>query len=418
MDLLTVRSAVWLASLLGVGCFHRFFEGAAPLSLDSGVALDARPIIDGGDDCLGGCSGTTPYCDANSHLCVACRDGGDCSGSFGCSLEKHVCAPCLLHRECATSVCKLDGSCALLSELLIVDNSASCQTSAHPLADLPYCELADALPQLDLNHVILVVVGSERPYRALALAPSLTRTLLVGRDQAGRRARVSGLSVGPAAIAASVAIDNIDIVNAADDGFDCDVGSGKPLSVALTDVHIHDSKGWALVGRGCDLNFDRGLVGPHNQLGGLSLASSSFKLTNLAIFQNEGSALTVEQNRPSGELGFSTLVGNRGAISLMSGSPFSVSSSIVIQNGAGQLSGALQLSQVVVGKEDSGMLPGTVHATPVFTGSGYQLAMDDPANQGDTGCCIDKASSGPARDAFGNRRPRGASYDIGAHEAQ
>ncbi len=412
-----MRRPLLLALFFFAACFHRFYQdyvGVAADASDGAISSDA-PV----SGCqTANCGGKTPFCEPDTHQCVGCRDGKDCSETRGCSQESHTCTDCTFHSECASSFCKLDGSCAATNELLIVDNGVSCQSIGNPIGNLPYCEIADALPHVDLNHVRLLVNGSDRAYRAVSLPIGMPELFIVGAAP-GHLPVIAGLSIGQAIISTSVSVDNVEIAASSGSGFDCTAdGGSKPIALQLSRVRIHDCAGWAVHSVGCDLNLDAGLIGPHNRQGGLSLSHTSFQISNSVIFMNDGPPLIADQNRSSGEVGFSTLIANSGAVSCKSGSPFSINHSIVLQNGASQFDGALTLSQVVVGKDDNSAIAGAVKSTPVFAGDYYQLAKGDPANAGDNGCCVDKATAGPPYDALGNKRPRGRSYDIGAHEVQ
>jgi hypothetical protein len=115
--------------------------------------------------------------------------------------------------------------------------------------------------------------------------------------------------------------------------------------------------------------------------------------------------------------------------------PQTIDSSIVWGNGYGsqtsggttmmtQFDGLCTLTNVVTGTDN---YANAIKKTPVFVASGsstphdYHLKLNDPANVGASGCCVDKiapAAGLPNHDVDNDTRPLGAGLDIGADEAQ
>jgi hypothetical protein len=184
--------------------------------------------------------------------------------------------------------------------------------------------------------------------------------------------------------------------------------------------------------------LDANEIGPMNAGGGIRVASTTFTITNNIIGENRGGVgVRIDDNPAGSVIAFNTIVGNGAATDTQAGgiacnAATTIRASIVVSNSltmasGTQFSGSCTLQSVVVGT-DSTTDAGAIKQMPAFqSATNYRLELNNPANVGVGGCCVDKlAAPSPApanldHDIDRTTRPKGAgamNYDIGAHEAQ
>lgn len=156
-----------------------------------------------------------------------------------------------------------------------------------------------------------------------------------------------------------------------------------------------------------------------NQGGALFLRGGTYELTNNFVVENSSnnvSAVFIDNSARSQGLGFAynTVAGNKtlGGVDCHQTAQ-DLRDSIVATNTptvtASQVGPTCRLSNVVVGRDGS---VGGVLEDPAFRAAGdYHLSTDAL-------CCIDRAITHIAEDFDGDRRPKGAGYDTGAHEVR
>ena len=100
---------------------------------------DGRPAVDAPTSCASNaeCSGTATVCDvAGTNACVLCTatDHAACTGVTPvCSDDKAACRACVADADCASGVCRDDGSCAAAANVIYaspVGSSPTCVQAA------------------------------------------------------------------------------------------------------------------------------------------------------------------------------------------------------------------------------------------------------------------------------------------------
>jgi hypothetical protein len=173
-----------------------------------------------------------------------------------------------------------------------------------------------------------------------------------------------------------------------------------------------------------------------NQNAGFYVAGTnvvSYTVTNNLVVANHGWGAYINDASATGSFAFNTVAGN---ITLTSGTAAgvycgtgvarAVQYSIVVQNsadsGGTQFGGNCSLTEVVVGS-DSTSGAGAIKVAPTFVGAtDYHLSTSGSALTANQACCIDKIGTDPGtvnkgHDVDLSSRPKGAGWDIGAHEA-
>jgi hypothetical protein len=386
--------------------------------------------------------------------CVECLNNNDCiTQQKTCDLQRHACAPCTQHSDCATGVCKPGGACAGIDEVYYVDNHnatvADCK-AGHLNPDgktrgTSFCDVVDAL-MAAMPRPYVSVTGSSQPYGALTLAATtadLTVSIIGPGKWAMPPATLSQSSTPALALSAgnsksaTVVIDGMELVgsnlgNA--DGVDC-AANGGSATLTIVNSSIHGSGGPGLFSNNCALTLDADLI-TANQGGGVSLGGATmYQLTNNFIVGNASTGVTFA-NPSAGVFQFNTVAGNGpagtgiyGGIDCGAGLDKRIESSIIFSNtpksGTQIAPGSCVLSAVVTGIDAAN--PGN-SASPDFKNIttvpfDYHLAAGSANNRA---CCVDKVSATvdggaaalPDHDVDGSHRPKGRAWDIGAHEVE
>jgi hypothetical protein len=180
-------------------------------------------------------------------------------------------------------------------------------------------------------------------------------------------------------------------------------------------------------GSGVDLTFDRNTVANYNAGNGLQIfGSGSYRITNSFFYLNERAfALSTNGNSPVKLFQFNTVVLNPLTGLFNSNCDNAVlESSIIVQNGEGAAAVSMCKQDHVVIDSDAGA-PHFVDSNNASTYD-FHLAIAKNADlTANTACCIDRVpltfdAGAPLsdHDYDGTKRPLGAGYDIGAHEAK
>jgi hypothetical protein len=161
----------------------------------------------------------------------------------------------------------------------------------------------------------------------------------------------------------------------------------------------------------------------------MTIANTSYAITNNIISGNGtgGPGVTID-GKSSGKFEFNTVTKNLtangiGGIDCGSGALHSLDNSIVWGNTAlkgTQFAGAsCTFNKLVAGMDAAS---GVIGKDPAFVDpmrGDFHLVPGDAAN---AACCIDQVplplADGVDHDVDGSKRPKGASWDIGAHEAK
>ena len=161
---------------------------------------DGRPAVDAPTSCTSNveCSGTATVCDvAGTNACVLCTatDHAACTGVTPvCSDDKAACRACVADADCASGVCRDDGSCAAAASVIMVAINGS--GSACNL-NMP-CTLAIGVGKISAaKNVLHVAPGVYEVNSGLTLSTDVTVT--------GRGATLDRSSGTPGPVVSSTA---------------------------------------------------------------------------------------------------------------------------------------------------------------------------------------------------------------------
>lgn len=382
---------------------------------------------------LGGCTGILPQ---REETVGSCTKETDCGGG-GQVCKANQCVPCSAHGDCKSAVCDLygdlggAGKCVAPSNIIYVNNSdpdaQDCSLGVGS-QDLPWCTLDAALAQLMAQPgKIISLHGSPTLNQIPAVTASLGAVVLVGSGAFGPGKTTT--------LNASTLDANLQIEGGASLVLD---------GVLLTAPGIMASTGSKVVIRrsmitnlqngarfdGSTVTLDSDHI--NQNLLGLAFNSSTVSVTNSFFAANSAAPSTnmIEVNGGSGVFQFNTVAYNvlgsatAHVLNCAGASTMVVKNSIFVQNGSTQ-----QLAQgcsavansLVVGTLD--LTAGQLKQDPVFENAGQLDLRLRPGDATNTQFLFDKAVQvSPAtekntdHDYYGNPRPQGGGYDIGAFE--
>jgi hypothetical protein len=423
----------------------------------------------------------TPRCGASGQ-CARCRPdtaATDCPMNENVC-ENGACRACTSHGDCPSGICLDSGGCAAEATVTYVDNGGmdvtSCQTN-RPMRDgtqaKPYCNIQEAL---DASRNTIKVSGSAQPYGAVTVDEGNGSPVHIVGPGVGvaAAARVFALAndaltvnVSNAPAAMTIIIDGLDIGGSTglnvNHAVRCTRSGASPVSLHLRGSFLHHANGELVDATDCNVSIDRsrlansvtfGVVVDKGSLtlrrsrieqnlgGGIELKGGpTYSLQNSMIFRNNGVALKFDNNA-AGTLSFLTVAENgalnsEGAIDCGSDTnkPRLVEYSILALNARTAGANGTQIKgnqcvfqNVVAGSAETSNAAGIVKLDPVFASTtapfDYRLKTGDAAN---VTCCVDKvapasvdggAAALPSGDVDGTARPKGAAWDVGAHELQ
>ncbi len=380
---------------------------------------------------LGGCSDILPQ---REETVGSCTKETDCGGN-GQVCKANQCVPCSAHGDCQSAVCDLygdlggTGKCVAPSNIIYVNNSdpdaqgCSIGTGSQ---DTPWCSVESALAQLMTQPgKVISLHGSPTLNQIPTVTASLGSLVIVG----------SGL-FAPGKTAT---------LNATDGILQVEGGASLVLDgVLLTAPGITTSAGAKVtIRRSMITNLQTGarfdgstvtLDSDHiNQnLLGLAFNSSTVSVTNSFFAANSADPSTnmIEVNGGSGVFQFNTVAYNvlgsatAHVLNCAGSSTLVVKNSIFVQNGSTQQLAqgcATVASSLILGSLD--LTAGQIKQDPVFENAGQLDLRLRPGEATNTQFLFDKAVQvSPAvekntdHDYYGNPRPQGGGYDIGAFE--
>jgi hypothetical protein len=399
-------------------------------------------------------SAATPHCrlsGTNAGLCVACNLNADCPMATPVCNPDGTCRPCQAHAECASGVCdKSSGTCAAGSDTIYVDASndpgqASCSdTGKDGTIAKPYCDIASALTLLGTttrHYVHLAPSGNN--YTGFELQDTQGRTYTFvgpGKDapvKATIQAAVNmiAINIDPTASGQSVSLvlDGVTVIgNGTANLLVCNASVTTTGALTITDSSFSTGNSNGVVMNNmCSLNLSRSYISGVTNTGLYLNSLSTFVVQNVFIW---GNGQGVDFESTSGVFNFNTVAYNSNNQGIRIGnSSITIADSIIFAN---RMSGGTQfvlgggssltLINVVTGT-DSIVSAGKIALSPALKSmtdlhldtSGSNLAVNQA-------CCIDQIVAAgpapspsplPALDIDGSMRPKGAHWDIGAHEA-
>jgi hypothetical protein len=304
--------------------------------------------------------------------------------------------------------------------------------------DDPFCSIKDAVDAANLmNKSYISVESTGTPYASLTITQASSNGLRIvgsaGASGMGVPVRSTGTEAALRVEATSgtnlkVTVSGLDLESVAGNAIEC-LGNA---ALTIESSRLHNSLEGVLVST-CKLTVDGARI-YLNRRNGISLSNvSDYNIQNTMIWRNDVSGIALANSQ--GVLRFLTLYSNGTAsgdrspgIDCGSGNNL-VEHSLVFSNISGLSPELINLQ--MVGCMTSGVLTndsrnGTYRQmVPDFlSASGSDASRFDLRLKSDSAsnseCCIDKVPQGTyiSHDIDGNKRPQGAGYDIGAHEAR
>ena len=432
----------------------------APMCIESAACTSATgPICDTTlgtcRGCIAGeCATATPVClvgGAQAGACVECGIDLDCAGQRKlCDLATHACVPCTADSQCATGVCDA-GLCARDTDILYVDiNKAPC-TGADGTKAKPYCQINSAIAT---GKPFVFVAGSATFYDPITIGTGTHPPVrVIGPGASASPPAFVEKNTGPAIAITTLAgetskltVDGMVVYaySASGPGIHPPAIQCATSGTGLAELLVRGSKigspdGPALDMNGCAVTITKTLISSGSfglaTAGGGSLVvrGDRFEYNKTGMFKLGGTTTyTIENN----------LFVNNGTI----GSPatiylpdtnvgvfrFNNLADNVLGNApmvdCGAAAAKLIEGNLLRGNTTSTSFTGNCTLvntiTPVGDTTGTPASFNLDGNYklqafaNALACCIDKLSAGPATDYDGTPRPKGAGFDIGAHELQ
>lgn len=452
-------SATCHACTASAECATQF--AATPVCASSGRCVECVTNSD--------CVAVKKTCDVSQNACVACTKNDDCTSRL---CESGACAdPTLLvyvnaggascpsgpgQGTVADPFCKIqagmDRGAAIKKRVLVFSGTYGENLVAQPNGG-PY-----AVTLLGFGTPVVSPVVAGAVLKALSDGTTPVSVSLDGFQlQNAKTSEPHGLYCLGAAADASLTkltVTNSSILGNAGDGINAqnctvtatsnqitgNIGVGINLngSIANATKNRLANSSTNVFASGGSLTLDQNqLIGPGD---GLYIAAGAYFVTNNFIV--DSGHLGVQLNS-SGTFAFNTVArngvvagGQAWGVGCPSGPNSTViESSIVWGNGVAasmntQFSGNCVLINVVAGTTETNAM--AIKKDPSFiaidsmTPHDYHLKANDAANSGATGCCVDVVKMTldggiaklPDHDVDGTGRPKGAGWDVGAHEVQ
>jgi hypothetical protein len=365
------------------------------------------------------CVAPDPRCDLDSHTCVQCLSGADCTRPEAtiCNLATHTCQGCIANSDCASQACLPTGTCGDDTSVAYVDPTAPAANTTCTFAS--QCSTIAKALATKMRFVKLHGTISE----AVTLGKNVVVAFLA--DPGTTLTRPSN-----GAIFGMMAGDVVDV-------YDLELIGGAMTTVVavggmevfrLHHVTIHDCGGPAIATNGGTFSLTRSRLYT-NPGGALVLAGpTQFVVTNNFIYQNGTPAL----DQPAGGVAITVMTAgfNQFAFNTVADNHIKAMGADV--GGVACTTVGLTLpDNLIVHNDRAGNAQDTAANTSVAAACDYSMSKIaiDPAPfafvaPGDyhltaASAAIDVAPSSPENtnvDIDNDHRPTGAGYDYGADE--
>jgi hypothetical protein len=408
----------------------------APICDD--VTKVCRPCTTGSNDCA--TMTTAPVCHGGA--CVECASDADCAmQGKHCETTTFTCVPCNSNMDCASGACRADQSCALVTDIVYVDNKNGACTGTHAGTKTdPYCDITTALASTSST---ILVAGSTTPYSSISVTTAVTKSIVGPGKKAMPPATFGSTSENGVFFSIGSGTSSLSLAGVALTGSNtgtisagvvCSAPSSATASLTIARSLIVGSGADGVDSTKCILTLDANEI-TKNQGGGVSVTGGTYTITNNIISGNgNNTAATVPgfltDTTATGSFAFNTVAYNQvTGTTAVSGincstTDHAISSSIVYNNtplvAGTQFANACTLTNVVVGMTDTVTSAGAIKLNPaLISAANVRLDVSNTANTTTNDmCCIDRLTSGPDHDVDQTHRPINVKWDIGAFEAQ
>jgi hypothetical protein len=394
-------------------------------------------------------SAATPHCKlsgTNAGTCVACNVNADCAAATPTCNPDGSCRKCAANGDCDSKLCDLpSGACIAQSDIVYVNGAndsgqTSCSDTGKDGTQLkPFCQISTALTLVGVsNKHYVLVAGSSNQYDGFEIT-STNGTLTIigpGKDAATTArvrpavANVDTILIDPSgSTPVSLAIFGLVVAGGGNGrALSCDDGGAGVPVLRVADCAFSTSTKAAVYINKCNATITESRMSGAAQ--GIYLGSNSQYFVQNCFFFNNSTGVDFETI--NGEFTFNSIGNNAATSGVTCNAAAVISNSIVFNNkmnGNSQFNGSTNCSLIaVVTGTDNAPSSGKIQLPPAFVGTN-DLHLDVTAGANLTAnqaCCIDQIlgtgpspspSPLPAIDIDGSKRPKGAHWDIGAHEA-
>lgn len=396
---------------------------------------------------------STPRC-GSSGTCVACRtdtQAMDCTGTSPVCGSNNTCRACQANAECTTGICKLDGSCAQLSEIEYVKNDAgaTCVSSGTGAGSMtkPWCQIDNAV-QNSASHYFIVAKGAYSqvtdharsftmtfvgPWNAAGLAD--TDSAVIAQSNAAAVSMMTGTNTVDLTLdGVVISTLSANVKMNAHSGVELLGGGTAAATFRLVRSTVKNNQNQGLNINSATLYVDQSII-MNNAGGGVQLQAADYSLTNSLLLANGtsgatgsafgGVSLPITANTKI--LYNLTVVNNLAMTGLESGLSCAgitaFNNTVLFGNSTADFTmGKCQpaTSAYVSATSPNISLTGCA-ASDVFQDSTtFHLTTSNPVNPScvliDKGATPPSSANVPAHDLFGRARPQRNAWDIGSDE--